>query len=293
MPIRGDIDGHPVCALTEYGYRRPSPWRGAPAAVTVVPVKIATWNVNSIRTRLPRLLAWLERRRPDVVCLQEIKVTDDLFPNAELEALGYRALVAGQQTYNGVAILSRASATELARTLPGEGEDAQRRLLVAAVGGLRVVNVYGPNGQEVGSDKYAYKLDWYRRFRAFLEASASPAEPLVVCGDLNIAPEDRDVWDPEKWRGQIMFSDPERAVFRDLVAWGLRDSLRLRREEGGLFTWWDYRAGAFHRGWGLRIDHILLAPAVAARCTLVEIDRDERKGPKPSDHAPVVATLAD
>src|SRR2546422_626277 len=221
------------------------------------------------------------------------RVVDDQFPFAELRALGYEALVAGQQTYNGVAVLTRAGAEEVARRLPDEGNDAQRRLLVARVAGLKVMSIYGPNGQEVGSDKYAYKLDWYRRFRAFLETSSKPDEALVLCGDLNIAPEDRDVWDPEKWRGQIMFSDPERAAFRDLVSWGLRDSLRLHRQEGGLFTWWDYRAGAFHRGWGLRIDHVLLTPALAARCLSVEIDRDERKGKKPSDHAPVVATLAD
>ena len=226
-------------------------------------MKIATWNVNSIRTRLPRLLGWLERRRPDVVCLQETKVADDQFPFAELRALGYDALVAGQQTYNGVAVLTRAGAEEVARRLPDAGDDAQRRLLVARVVGLKVMSIYGPNGQEVGSDKYAYKLDWYRRFHAFLEASFKPEEPLALCGDLNIAPEDRDVWDAEKWRGQIMFSDPERAAFRDLI------------------------------GWGLRIDHVLLTPALAARCLSVEIDRDERKGAKPSDHAPVVATLAD
>jgi len=256
-------------------------------------VKIATWNVNSIRTRLPRLLAWLERRQPDVVCLQETKVPDDQFPYADFAGLGYTALVAGQQTYNGVAVLSRAGAEEVARGLPGDGDDAQRRLLVTRLAGVKFLSVYGPNGQEVGSEKYAYKLDWYRRFRAFLDASARPDEPLAVCGDLNIAPEDRDVWDPEKWRGQVMFSDPERAVFHDLVAWGLKDSLRLHRQESGLFTWWDYRAGAFHRGWGLRIDHILLTGALAAHCLSVEIDRDERKGQKPSDHAPVVATLAD
>ena len=255
-------------------------------------MKLATWNVNSIRIRLPRLLAWLERRRPDVVCLQEVKVTDEDFPRAELEALGYRVLVAGQRTYNGVAILSRAAPTEVARALPDDGDDAQRRLLVADVGGLRVVNVYGPNGQEVGSEKYAYKLDWYRRFRAFLDAGADAGRPVVVCGDLNIAPEDRDVWDPERWRGQVMASEPERAAFRSLLAWGLSDALRLHRLEGGLFTWWDYRAGAFHRGWGLRIDHILVSASVARGCSAVEIDRDERKGPKPSDHVPVVATLA-
>jgi exodeoxyribonuclease-3 len=256
-------------------------------------VKLATWNVNSIRTRLPRLTAWLDVRRPDVVCLQETKVTDDQFPFDELRALGYEALVSGQQTYNGVAILARTAASEVTRRLPGEDDEAQRRFLVADVAGLRVMNVYGPNGQEVGSDKYAYKLDWYRRLHAFLAASAAAAHPIVLAGDLNIAPEDRDVWDPEKWRGQIMFSEPERRVFHDLLRWGFQDSLRLHREEGGLFTWWDYRAGAFHRGWGLRIDHVLLTPALAARCTAVEIDRDQRKGPKPSDHAPVVVTLAD
>ena len=256
-------------------------------------MKIATWNVNSIRIRLPRLITWLGRRQPDVVCLQETKVTDYEFPHAELAALGYRALVNGQRTYNGVAILARHELKEVARALPGEGDDAQRRLLAAEFAGLRIVNVYGPNGQEVGSDKYAFKLDWYRRLRAWLDATTRPEQPLALCGDLNIAPEDRDVWDPEKWRGQIMFSDPERAAFHDLVAWGFQDSLRLHREDGGLFTWWDYRAGAFHRGWGLRIDHILLSPPLAARSTAVEIDRDERKGEKPSDHAPVVATLAD
>ncbi len=256
-------------------------------------MKLATWNVNSIRTRLPRLLRWLEQRGPDVVCLQETKVADEQFPGAELRGVGYTALTAGQQTYNGVAILARDGAEEVVRRLPGDGDDAQRRLLVARVADLTIMSVYGPNGQEVGSEKYAYKLEWYRRLQAFLETSATPAEPLVLCGDLNIAPEDRDVWDADKWRGQIMFSDAERAVFQGLVAWGLVDALRLHRAEGGLFTWWDYRAGAFHRGWGLRIDHILLSRPLAARCVAVEIDRDERKGEKPSDHVPVVATLED
>jgi len=225
------------------------------------------------------------------VCLQETKVGDDQFPLDEMARLGYTALVAGQPTYNGVAILARATGTATLRALPGDGEDAPRRILVTTLEGLRVVNVYAPNGQAVGSDKYAYKLEWYRRLRAFLDAAFDPRAPLVLCGDLNVAPEDRDVHDPERWRDQIMCSGPERAAFRELTAWGLSDALRLHRQEGGLFTWWDYRAGAFHRGWGLRIDHILVTAPLAARCGPVEIDRDERKGAKPSDHVPVVAAL--
>lgn len=255
---------------------------------------IATWNVNSIRARLPRLTAWLARRRPDVVCLQETKVPDEQFPRAELEALGYHVVASGERTYNGVAIAARAAPTDVVRAFADPVLDAQRRLLAATVGGLRVVCAYGPNGQAVGSDKYAYKLAWYRRLLAHLDATGAARGPLVVCGDFNIAPEDLDVWDPEGWRGQIMCSDPEREAFRALLGRGLTDALRrVRPGEGGLYTWWDYRAGAFHRGWGLRIDHVLLAEALAPRCRTVEIDREERKGKQPSDHAPVVATLAD
>ena len=253
---------------------------------------LATWNVNSVRMRLPRLLAWLERRQPDVVCLQETKVEDPEFPAAELGGLGYRTLLNGQRAYNGVAILARAALQDPVRALD-DAADPQRRVLGATVGGLRIVNLYAPNGGEVGSDKYAYKLDWYRRLRAFLDARADPRAPLVLCGDLNVAPEDRDVWDPVQWRDQTLCSEPERAAFHALTAWGLQDALRLHHPEtGGLYTWWDYRAGAFHRGWGLRIDHILLTAPLAARCLAVEIDREARKGPKPSDHAPVLVTLA-
>jgi exodeoxyribonuclease-3 len=255
-------------------------------------ITVATWNVNSVRTRLPRLLPWLERRRPDVVCLQETKVIDDDFPRAEIEAAGYRCLVNGQKTYNGVAILTRGDAAETARALPGDTPESDRRLLAASVAGIHVASVYCPNGQEVGSEKYAYKLDWYRRLRALLEATWTPAQPLVVCGDFNVAPEDRDVWDPEKWRGQVLFSDPEKEALRLLTDWGLEDALRRLRPDAGIYTWWDYRFGAFHRGWGLRIDHVLATPPLAARCVSVEVDRDERKGEKPSDHAPVVATFA-
>jgi len=254
-------------------------------------MRIATWNVNSIRARLPRLQAWLERQQPDVVCVQETKVVDEDFPAAELTALGYRSAAFGQKTYNGVAILSRGEAREIARELPGDTPESDRRVLAAEVAGISVVGLYCPNGGEVDSDKYLYKLDWYRRLRAFLEPTWTPEQPLVLCGDFNIAPEDRDVWDPALWRGQTLFSEPEKEALREVMGWGLEDTLRRLHPEGGLYTWWDYRQGAFHRGWGLRIDHVLATPPLAARCVAVEIDRDERKGDKPSDHAPVLATF--
>jgi exodeoxyribonuclease-3 len=254
-------------------------------------MRIATWNVNSIRIRLPRLLSWLESSGPDVVCLQETKVTDDIFPTAEIEALGYRCLINGQKTYNGVAILSKLEFADPLTQLPGDDGDVERRMLAVTVSGARIINVYAPNGQALGSSKYSYKLDWYRRLRAYLDSASSPDKDVLICGDFNIAPEDRDVWDPEKWRGQVLFSEPEKDALKNLMAWGLVDSFRLHRSEGGLYTWWDYRAGAFHRGWGLRIDHILVSNSLAKRCTSVEIDRNERKGEKPSDHAPVIASF--
>lgn len=254
-------------------------------------MKIATWNVNSVRARLPRLLDWLASRQPDVVCLQETKVVDAEFPTAEVEALGYLCATFGQKTYNGVAILSRTTGLDATRGLPGDGPDAEKRLLAATISGVRVVNVYCPNGGEVGSGKYAGKLEWFGRLRAFLETSVSPGAPVVVLGDFNVAPEDRDVWDPEAWRGQILCTEPEREAFRSLLAWGLVDALRALRQDGGVYTWWDYRMGAFHRGWGLRIDHVLASPSLASRCVDVTVDRDARKGKKPSDHAPVIATF--
>src|SRR6266545_3090578 len=267
-------------------------WGGAWNAIEYGSLmKIATWNVNSIRTRLPRLVSWLEQRRPDIVCLQEIKVVNEDFPAEELDRLGYHCLVNGQKTYNGVAILSRTPPTDPCFSLLDETPDAPRRLLAATIEGLRIINVYAPMGAEVGSEKYAYKLNWYRRLRDFLDSSAQPDSAVVLCGDFNVAPEDRDVWDPEKWRGQILFSDPEKVALRNILEWGFKDALRLHRQEGGLYTWWDYRAGAFHRGWGMRLDHILLSGPLSAQCTAVEIDRNERKGEKPSDHAPVVATF--
>jgi len=252
---------------------------------------VATWNINSIRMRLPRLQSWLERRRPDVVCLQETKVVDEEFPADALRALGYQCNFRGEKSYNGVAILSLAPPEDLETRFPDDGPEAPCRFMAGTIGGVRIVNIYAPNGSEVGSDKYAFKLDWYKRLRTYLVQRANPQDRVLVCGDFNVAPEDRDVWDPEQWRGQILCSDPERNAFRSLLDWGLTDALRMLRPEPGIYTWWDYRGGAFHRGWGLRIDHVLVSAPLARQCSLVEIDRDERKGEKPSDHAPVVATI--
>ena len=257
-------------------------------------MKLATWNVNSLNVRLPRLVAWLGALQPDVVCLQETKVEDDQFPRMELEAAGYAALFSGQRTYNGVALLVRAgtaSPVDVVTAVPGF-EDAQKRVLAATVAGRRVIGLYVPNGQAVGSDKYRYKLDWCRAATAWLADERVRHPELAVCGDFNIAPEDRDVHDPELWRGQVLFSEPERAVFRDWLALGLEDSFRLFDQPPKTFSWWDYRQLAFPKNHGLRIDHILLSPALAAKCTACRIDRNARKGEKPSDHAPVIAEIA-
>ncbi len=255
-------------------------------------MRIATWNVNSVRARLERVVAWLGRQRPDVVCLQETKVEDALFPTEAFTELGYRCLSYGQKTYNGVAILSLAEPREVVRGFPGEAVEPGKRLLAARLAGVRVVNVYVPNGGEVGLPAYHAKLAWLEALRQWLAATADPAEELALCGDFNVAPEDRDVWDPELWRDRILFSQPEKQALARLIAWGLVDTLRLHHQESGIFTWWDYRAGAFHRGWGLRIDHVFATAPLAARCTEVVVDRNERKGDKPSDHAPVIATFA-
>jgi exodeoxyribonuclease-3 len=252
------------------------------------PFTLATWNVNSIRARLARVLPWLERHRPDVVCLQETKVPDDDFPAFEIQALGYHVVSHGQKGYNGVAILSRREPANVVRGMDGV-DDTQKRILSADLHGMRIVNVYVPNGEKVTSEKYPRKLAWLESFRAALDRLHQPDEPLLVCGDFNIAPEDRDVHDPKRWRGKVLCSEPEREQFRALVAWGFADGIRLLTEDGGIYTWWDYRLLALERNWGLRIDHVLVTPPSAARLRHIVIDREERAGDKPSDHAPVVA----
>jgi exodeoxyribonuclease III len=257
-----------------------------------VALRIATWNVNSIRARRERVLAWLEARRPDVLCMQETKVKDPDFPAAEFDALGYRLTLWGQSPYNGVAILSRGPAGDVARGFGDGGDDTQARFLAATVAGVRVLSAYVPNGQELGSPAFLYKLDWLDRLRRSLERTADPAAPLVLCGDLNVAPEDRDVHDPATWEGKVLCHPDERAALARVCDWGLSDAFRLHHAEGGRFSWWDYRQLGFPRNHGLRIDHILVTAPLAGRCTAADIDRDARKGKLPSDHAPVLAEFA-
>jgi exodeoxyribonuclease-3 len=255
-------------------------------------MKLATWNVNSLKVRLPHLLDWLARQQPDVVCLQETKLEDAKFPYAELEAAGYGAVHCGQKTYNGVAIVSRRPLADVAHGIPGL-EDEQKRVIAATVGEVRIVCAYVPNGQSVGSDKYAYKLRWLGAFRTYLGETLGAHPQLAVLGDYNIAPEPRDVHDPAAWEGQVLFSEPERAAFRGLLAAGLADSFRLFEQPERSYTWWDYRMMAFRRKMGLRIDHILLSAPLAAACTACSVDIEPRKLERPSDHAPVIAELSD
>ena len=253
-------------------------------------MKVATWNVNSLKVRLPQVLEWAARHRPDVLCLQETKLENPKFPAAEIEAAGYRALHNGQKTYNGVAILSRADPADAVTAIPGFA-DEQKRVLAATVGGTRIICAYVPNGESVESDKYQYKLKWLAAFHAWLNQELAQHPRLAVLGDYNIAPEDRDVHDPAAWEGKVLFSRPERDAFDALLAAGLKDAFRLFGQPEQSFTWWDYRMNAFRRKMGLRIDHILLSEELAKRCTACAIDIEPRKNERPSDHAPVVAEL--
>ncbi len=254
-------------------------------------MKLATWNVNSIRARLARLLDWLGRAAPDVVCLQELKVPDDDFPVAELREAGYQAVFHGQRTYNGVAILSRTESEDVTRGFDGVGDEEQARLISARVSGIRIISAYFPNGQTVGSDKWAYKLAWMARLKDHLAAHYSPTEPLALLGDFNVAPEDRDVARPDEWRESVLCHQEARAGLRAIADWGLIDSMRLHEEGPGPWSWWDYRMLAFPKGNGLRIDHVYVTRPVADRCTKAWVERNERKGKLPSDHAPVMVEL--
>jgi exodeoxyribonuclease-3 len=255
---------------------------------------LATWNVNSLKVRLSHLSDWLATHAADIVCLQETKLPDDRFPSTEVSAAGYDCVFTGQKTYNGVAILTRratvGTASDVQIALP-DFADEQKRLIAATVAGIRVVCVYFPNGQAVGSDKYEYKLRWIEALAAWLRGELQRHPQLALAGDFNVAPEDRDVHDPKLWEGQVLFSEPEKKAFRGLVALGLVDSFRLFDQPDRSYTWWDYRMLAFRRKMGLRIDHILVSRALAARCRACTIDIEPRRREQPSDHAPVLLTI--
>ncbi|MDL2284310.1 exodeoxyribonuclease III [Oxalobacter sp. OttesenSCG-928-P03] len=253
-------------------------------------MKLATWNVNSLKVRLPQILAWLRMHPVDILCLQETKITDDKFPFAELASAGYEAISAGQRTYNGVAILSRHPLSDIVRNNPLY-PDEQQRIIAATISGIRVICAYVPNGQAPGTDKYAYKLEWLSAFHRWIEQECHDHPELAVLGDYNIAPDDRDVHDPAAWTGQALVSPAERSAFERLAELGLKDAWRLFDQPENTYSWWDYRQAAFRRNQGLRIDHILLSESLSARCTACIIDREPRKWERPSDHAPVIAEL--
>ena len=254
-------------------------------------MKIVTWNVNSIKVRLPQVIDWLVINQPDVLCLQETKLQDENFPLAEITAAGYQASYSGQKTYNGVALISKHSFNEVISSIPAL-EDHQKRVLAATYGDIRVICIYVPNGESVESEKYQYKLKWLTALNLWLRDELHKYPKLVLLGDFNIAPEECDVHDPELWRGKVLFSQPEKDAFRELINLGLVDSFRLFNQPEKLYTWWDYRMMAFRRNLGMRIDHILLSNDLAKVCTSCGIDNEARTLERPSDHAPVIVELA-
>ncbi|MCH8620648.1 exodeoxyribonuclease III [Undibacterium sp. TS12] len=254
-------------------------------------MKLVTWNVNSLKVRLPQVLQWLETNPVDVLCIQETKLTDDKFPQAEIEAAGYQVAFTGQKTYNGVAILSKHTMTDIQKNNP-QFEDEQQRIIAATIQGMRIICAYVPNGQALDSDKFQYKLKWFAALESWVREEMARHRKLAVLGDYNIAPEDRDVHDPAAWEGMNLVSPAERTALKNLMALGLTDSFRQFEQAEKSFSWWDYRALGFRLNKGVRIDHILLSAELAQACTSCIIDRIPRKWEQPSDHAPVVATLA-
>lgn len=259
-------------------------------------MKLATWNINSVRAREPRLIAWLAKADPDVVCLQETKTEDAGFPTAVLKSAGYDVVLFGQKSYNGVAIASKLPMTDVTRGFgdepSGSDQPPEARVIAATIGGIRVIDVYVPNGQALGAEKYVYKLAWYRRLRRYLDQTATAETPLVLCGDFNVTSDDLDVWSPEQWAGKIHCSPDERAALNDVLAFGLVDTFRTHHPAGKIYSWWDYRGVSFFKNQGLRIDFIYATKPVAEKITAVTIDRDARKGQDASDHAPVIASIA-
>jgi len=254
-------------------------------------VKLVTWNINSIRARNDRLFAWLEREKPDVLCLQETKTEDAGFPTKPLEAAGYHIATFGQTSYNGVAILSTQPLADVSREFGDGQDDGDARVIAATTHGIRVVCVYVPNGQDLTSDRYPYKLAWLGRLRGYLDRTAKPSDPLVLCGDFNVTPDDRDVWSPAEWAGKIHCSQPERDALANVAQYPLVDLFRKHTPDGGVYSWWDYRGVSFFKNRGLRIDIVYGTQAIADRCSSVTIDRNARKGENASDHAPVIAVI--
>ncbi len=255
-------------------------------------MRVATWNVNSLNARLPRVEDWLGYAKPDILCLQETKLADPAFPGLTFETLGYQSVHHGSGRWNGVAILSRFPIADVVYGFcEGLEADPDTRLITATCGNLRVSSVYVPNGRSLDSEQYQYKLSWFDRLRRHLDATSDPGDPVVVCGDFNVAPEDRDVWDPSRFVGSTHVSEPERQALARLQEWGLEDALRLRHQEDRLFTYWDYRAGDFHEHRGMRIDLVLVSKPLAEKVSYVLIDRFARKGKLPSDHAPILVDI--
>lgn len=254
---------------------------------------LATWNVNSVTVRLSHVLSFLDRVRPNVLCMQETKVIDEKFPRAEIESLGYHVEIFGEKSYNGVAIASDKQLKDVVRGFPGDEHVAQKRLISGSYDGIRIIDVYIPNGGELGSDKYAYKLRFLEELECHLRTTYDPTSPVVICGDFNVAPLDIDVYDPVLLKGAVLMSDPERSALERVRAWGFEDVFRKHHPNRVVYSWWDYRAGAFKKDQGLRIDHVWATGVLAKGSRSIYIDREMRRETQPSDHAPVIAEFAE
>jgi len=252
-------------------------------------MKIATWNVNSINARMPHLLAWLAEADPDVVCVQETKCVDEGFPYQELHEAGYFSAFYGQKSYNGVAILSKYDLDDVQKNFPDDDDESPKRMIAATIKGIRIVNTYIPNGTELWTDKFTFKLDWIQRLRKYFDTTCDKNGDVLLCGDFNVAPEPPDVWNVAAWEGRLHFTKTERAAIHNVKQWGLVDVFRKLNGDVKEFSWWDYRAGAWQKNHGLRIDHIWTSPSLAEKCVRCWIDRSPRTLEKPSDHTPVIA----